>query len=309
MSSSGKNKLGLAQARRARSRTAGLREERRARFFVAVRYNPRMPTPTSILDALSLADPSWLPHLRKGLDAVAKADPAYLPKLAQDDYLPNGQRLFAAFRQPLSKVRYVLVGEGPYPRAESATGVCFMDGAVGSLWCETGLSKDVNRATSLRNFIKMLLVADGQLTAGETSGAAMVPIAEEAAFNGSVQTLAELQDNLTAQGFLLLNASLVFRPTVKPAADAKAWLPFLQVVLAALKEGGPTLVLWGKIAEQIRRLPEAGFLPQLCSEHPYNLSFIGHAGMQALFGPMQLLKSTSPVKRSGRPRQVQGRLL
>jgi uracil-DNA glycosylase len=274
-----------------------------------VRYNPHMTIPPTILDALALADPSWLPHLRKGLEAVAKADPAYLPKLAEDDYLPNEQRLFAAFKQPLDQVRYVLVGEGPYPRAESATGVCFMDGAVGSLWCETGLSKDVNRATSLRNFMKMLLVADGQLAAGETSGAAMVPVAEEAGYNGSIQTLAELQDNLTAQGFLLLNASLVFRTTVKPVADAKAWLPFLQVVLAAMKEGGPTLVLWGKIAEQIKRLPEAEGLPQLCSEHPYNLSFIDHAEMQALFGPMKLLKSTSPIKSNGRPRAVQGRLL
>ncbi len=274
-----------------------------------LRYNPRMTIPPPILDALALADPSWQVPLRKGLEAVAKADPAYLSTLAQDDYLPNGQRLFAAFKQPLDKVRYVLVGEGPYPRAESATGVCFMDGAVGSLWCESGLSKSVNRATSLRNFMKLLLVADGQLAAGETSGAAMVPVAEEASFNGSIQTLAELQDNLTAQGFLLLNASLVFRTTVKPAADAKAWLPFLQVVLAAMKQGRPTLVLWGKIAEQIQRLPEAAGLPQLCSEHPYNLSFIDHAGMQALFGPMKLLKSSAPVKPQGRPGPVQGRLL
>jgi uracil-DNA glycosylase len=30
-------------------------------------------------------------------------------------------------------------------------------------------------------------------------------------------------------------------------------------------------------------------LPQLASEHPYNLSFIAHAGMQDLFRPMRLL--------------------
>jgi uracil-DNA glycosylase len=274
-----------------------------------VRYNPRMTIPPSILDALSLADASWLPHLRAGLEAVDKADPAYLPALAQDDYLPNGQRLFAAFKQPLDKVRYVLVGEGPYPRADSATGVCFMDGAVGSLWCETGLSKSVNRATSLRNFMKLLLVADGQLKTGETSGSAMLSVAEQAYDNGLIQTLAQLQDNLTAQGFLLLNASLVFRTTVKPAADAKAWLPFLQTVLAAMGQGAPTLVLWGKIAEQIKALPEAGKLPQLTSEHPYNLSFIDHAGMQALFGPMQLLKSSEPLDARDKLRGFQERLL
>src|ERR1700752_4546696 len=86
------------------------------------RYNPRMTIPTHFEAALALADPSWQPHLRQGLEAVARANPGYLPQLATDNYLPNGDRFFAAFKQPLDKVRYVLVGEGPYPRAESATG-------------------------------------------------------------------------------------------------------------------------------------------------------------------------------------------
>ncbi len=184
----------------------------------------------------------------------------------------------------------MLVGEGPYPRAESATGVCFMDGAVGELWCETGLSKPVNRATSLRNFMKMLLVADGQLDAGATGAAAMAPVAANARGNGSIQTLAQLQDNLLRHGFLLLNAALVFRPHVPPAVEARAWLPFLRTVLAALAGSGVKLVLWGKIAEQLKKLSECAALEQVCSEHPYNLSFITHKEMQQLFGPMHLLR-------------------
>jgi uracil-DNA glycosylase len=247
--------------------------------------------PAPILDALDLADASWQPHLLRGLEAMAKATPSYLPALAQDAYLPTEQRLFAAFALPLKSVRYVLVGEGPYPRAESATGVCFMDGAVGSLWCEGGLSKPVNKATSLRNFMKMLLVAEGKLQAGDTGGAALAPVAASAADDGSIQTLAQLQDNLTAHGFLLLNASLVFRSHVAPVIDARAWMPFLQVVLDALLAADvpPTLVLWGKIAEQLKKLPSTSRFPQVVSEHPYNLSFIDHAEMQALFRPMRLL--------------------
>jgi len=248
--------------------------------------------PAAILGTLDLADPSWRPHLLRGLEAVARANPGYLPALAVDTYLPTDNRLFAAFAQPLARVRYVLVGEGPYPRAESATGVCFMDGAVGELWSESGLSKPVNRATSLRNFMKMLLVADGQLQPGATGGAAMAPVAAAALSNGAVRTLAELQRNLEGEGFLLLNASLVFRFHVKPAIDARAWLPFLQVVLEVLAErpAPPALVLWGKIAEELRKLPETAKFPQAVAEHPYNLSFIGHQGMQALFGPMKLLR-------------------
>lgn len=248
--------------------------------------------PDNILDALDLADASWRPHLLRGLEAVARANPGYLPALAVDNYLPTEGRLFAAFAQPLDKVRYVLVGEGPYPRAESATGVCFMDGAVGDLWSAGGLSKPVNRATSLRNFMKMLLVADGQLQLGATGGEAMAPVAAAAMSNGSIGTLPELQANLTGEGFLLLNASLVFRSHVKPVIDARAWLPFLQVVLEVLaqKAEPPTLVLWGKIAEELRKLPETARFPQAVAEHPYNLSFIAHQGMQALFGPMHLLR-------------------
>lgn len=250
------------------------------------------PIPAPILAALDRADASWRPILEAALGAVAAADPSYLPALAADDYLPTEGRIFAAFAQPLDKVKHVLVGEGPYPRAESATGVCFMDGAVGALWSETGLSKPVNRATSLRNFMKMLLVANGQLDAGDTGGGAMVPVAQAARSNGSIQTLAQLQDNLIGHGFLLLNAALVFRKHVAPAIDARAWQPFLQTVLAALasQPQPPTLVLWGKIAEQLKKLPEAARLPQIHAEHPYNLSFIQHKGMQELFGAMELLR-------------------
>jgi uracil-DNA glycosylase len=249
--------------------------------------------PPAIIAALDLADPSWRPYLHAGLEAVAAADPAYLGALASDNYLPTGTRLFAAFALPLDQVRYVLVGEGPYPRAASATGYCFMDGAVGQLWCDSGLSKPVNRATSLRNFMKMLLVADGQLRPGDTGASALAPVAAAARANGSVQTLAQLQDNLTRRGFLLLNAALVFRGHMAPAIEARAWLPFLQSVLAVLarQSAPPTLVLWGKIAEQLKRLPDTVHFPQVCAEHPYNLSFIANEGMQRLFGPLQLLRA------------------
>jgi len=178
-------------------------------------------------------------------------------------------------------------------------GYCFMDGAVNALWSNKGLSKQVNRATSLRNFMKMLLVADGHLKKGHTSGTAMEPIAAQANAPDSpwIQTRAELQDKLLGQGFLLLNAALVFRPQVLPLKDARAWQPLLQAVLAALAEqvkshhaSLPVLVLWGKAAELLSALPANALFPRVVSEHPYNLSFIDHPGMQGLFGPMQLLQ-------------------
>jgi len=255
--------------------------------------------PPAILEALELAHPSWRPVLTRGLEAMAESDPDYLPGLAVDTYLPTQGRIFAAFMQPIDAVRYVLVGEGPYPREQSATGVCFMDGAVEALWSEKGLSKQVNKATSLRNFMKMLLVAAGMLSADNASGDALAHISLKARAIGSpfIQSLTELQANLTRQGFLLLNASLVYRPHVAPAKDARAWLPFLDVVLHALADRThrhdaepPVLVLWGKIAEQLKALSVTNAFPKAVSEHPYNLTFIANDTMQSLFGPMHLLQ-------------------
>jgi uracil-DNA glycosylase len=263
------------------------------------------PIPVVILDAIDAAHSSWRPALLAGLEALAQADANYLPALATDVYMPTEGRLFAAFAQPLDAVRYVLVGEGPYPRVASATGFCFMDGAVGDLWSQEpagGLSKQVNRATSLRNFMKMLLVADGQLSVQHTTGDAMAQIALKARASSSplIQSLSELQNNLSQQGFLLLNAALVFRSHVPPVKEAKAWLPFLQVVLGTLAQHAEqhgktpaTLVLWGKIAEQINAYSVAASFPKAVSEHPYNLSFIGNVAMQALFGPMHLLQKAA----------------
>ena len=255
--------------------------------------------PYSILATVERADASWQAVLHSALQAVADADPGYFPALAAEAYLPTAGRLLAAFAQPLDAVRYVLIGEGPYPREASATGVCFMDGAVDQLWSDKGLSKPVNRATSLRNFIKMLLVADGVLTVGESTGDAMAVVGLRAKAAGSewIQTLPQLQKNLTRHGFLLLNASLVFRPHVPPVKDARAWLPFLKAILNALAERGatlPTLVLWGKIAGQVEALPGSERFPKAVAEHPYNLTFIGNTSMHALFGAMHLLDARSP---------------
>ena len=81
-----------------------------------------MPVPAQILEALSLADPSWRPTLEAGLQALAAASPAYLPELVEQAYLPTEGRLFAAFAQPLERVRHVIEGLGYAPRAELLDG-------------------------------------------------------------------------------------------------------------------------------------------------------------------------------------------
>jgi len=245
--------------------------------------------------SINLAHPSWHPHLWAGVQAITIATPEYLPALMKNSFLPTQDRLFAAFSLPIDQVRYVLFGEGPYPREESATGYCFMDGAVDSLWKPgSGLATRVNRATSLRNFIKMLLVTDGMLAENNTGASAIRSIADHICVAGSgwITTRQELQDNFLHNGFLLLNASLVFRPEVPPARDVDAWRPFIQHILTSISgqsSDNPTIILWGKMAEQLKILSEVNKLPCIVSEHPYNLSFIGNVSMQKFFKPFNLL--------------------
>ena len=59
------------------------------------------------------------------------------------------------------QVNYVLFGES-LPRRASANGYAFWDAAV-KIMVSFGNSKTVNRATSLLNILKMLLIAEGCL--------------------------------------------------------------------------------------------------------------------------------------------------
>src|SRR5436190_2193289 len=122
---------------------------------------------THVLFNLQAADSSWHECLK---EALSKIDSTYLENLYQNpNWLPGHKNIFNAFSLPVNKTNYVLFGESPYPRAASANGYAFWDAAVMELWSETGLSKTVNRATSLRNIIKMLLIAEGELLPQQTS--------------------------------------------------------------------------------------------------------------------------------------------
>ncbi|MBR7068931.1 MAG: uracil-DNA glycosylase [Oxalobacter sp.] len=254
--------------------------------------------PPSIETALQRAHPSWQAILKQGLTALEKNTPGYLDSLENSGFLPTQGRLFAAFSLPVDKVRFVLVGEGPYPREASASGYCFMDGAVQALWSDEGLSKPVNRAVSLRNFIKMLLVADGYLLPDETGKEAMRQFIENVMkpSQAFIQSRQELQANMLHNGFLLLNAALVYRQGVPAAKETRYWQPFLNTVLTTLAEFPTnsrkpvTLVLWGKMAERFQSQFEDSAYQIAVSEHPYNLSFIGNRVMQSLFQPLNLLK-------------------
>jgi uracil-DNA glycosylase len=234
----------------------------------------------------------WRPILHESLLTL---DPDYLKSLLRDDdWLPGIDRLLAAFQRDRSGVDYLLIGESPYPRKASANGIAFYDAAVDSLWSEQGLSKAVNRATSLRNLIKTALLAEGLLHKDGDGKITQDSIAQLDK-SGLIQTLAELFDNLERAGFLMLNATPVLHPQRKPAQEAGYWLQFLERLLSLLAQSSPqhiTLLLWGKVAGVVEAMPASQAYNRLVCEHPYNISFIDNPDMLHLFAKLRVLQKT-----------------
>lgn len=226
-------------------------------------------------------------------DALAAVDADYLQSLLEDDaWLPGPDHLLAAFRRDRLGLRYLLIGESPYPRGESANGIAFQDAAVGSLWSDQGLSKAVNRATSLRNILKAALLAEGLLRK-DADGKIPQHCIAEIDKRHLIATLGEFFDNLQRAGFLMLNATPVLHPERKPTQEARYWQAFLARLLTSISAQATsslTLVLWGKIAQVVESSAASSTYQKLVCEHPYNISFIDNPQMRQLFASLALLQ-------------------
>jgi len=227
---------------------------------------------------------SWESILR---EAYGELEEEYRSFLETDHgYIPDRDNCFNAFRTlPKKHVKYILFGQDPYPRAESANGYAFIDAKVKSIFSESGLSKEVNRATSLRNFVKMALVARGSLSTGDLSQSAIAAIDK----SPLISSMEVLRKNFEKQGVLLLNTALIFTDKKSSARHVKAWRPFIQLLLASLKLQQPKLILFGTHAKALKKDLSLDSFETIEMEHPYNHTFISNPKALELFGPMELL--------------------
>lgn len=231
-------------------------------------------------------DSSWHPILKQALKSM---DPVYLKSLTTNSHwLPGQKNIFNAFKLPLSNTRYILFGESPYPRPTSANGYAFWDAAVTSIWSDTGMTKPVNKATSLRNFLKMLMICKQSLSEDDTSQAAIAALDK----SRWIQDLNALFNNMLSEGFLLLNASLVLSDRPVPQ-ESRYWEPFIISILKelSLQNTSIQLILFGKIAEKLQKFEATKAFKCLTAEHPYNISFIKHPAVQNFFKPFNLLEN------------------
>jgi len=230
-------------------------------------------------------DSSWQGIINKALNNL---DDSYLEFLQNDkEYFPNKANLLNAFKTlSLKNTKYILFGQDPYPRSNSAIGYAFIDGAVESIWDEkNGLSKEVNKATSLRNFMKMLLICEGKLDVNDTSKETIAKLDR----SEYIQSMNEFKDNFETNGVLLLNTALIFTSKEDSKKHVKLWKPFVISFLRQIKEENIKLILFGSLAKDIDKMDVSEDFEKFYCEHPYNVSFILNKNVQKLFGQMKLL--------------------
>ena len=214
---------------------------------------------------------------------------SYLEFLEKNtNYIPKKENIFNAFKTlKKNDVKYVLFGQDPYPRAVSANGYAFIDGNVKDIFSSTGtLSREVNRATSLRNFIKMALVARGDLREDDVSPEAISSLDKSEFINNIWQ----LKDNFEKNGVLLLNTALVFTDKKSCAFHAKEWEAFILDAVNKLDSKQVKLILFGSFAQNLYKNNQSlQKFDVFACEHPYNISFITNKDVLDFFRPMDLL--------------------
>ncbi|MFI5589034.1 uracil-DNA glycosylase [Amycolatopsis sp. NPDC051758] len=153
-------------------------------------------------------------------------------------YLPAGEHVLRAFKQPFHDVRVLIVGQDPYPTPGHAVGLSF------------SVVPDVRPIPkSLVNIYKEYADDLGH------------PLPS----NGDLTPWAD-------QGVLLLNRALTVQPGKSNSHQGKGWEDVTEQAIKALAARSEPMVaiLWGRNARNLR--PMLGDVPCIESAHPSPLS-------------------------------------
>lgn len=186
-----------------------------------------------------ILDPGWAQALGPVADRIAAMGEFLRAEVAAGrTYLPAGENILRAFRQPFHDVRVLIVGQDPYPTPGHAIGLSF------------AVAPDVRPLPkSLRNIFQEYtddlghpMPSTGDLTPW------------------------------TEQGVLLLNRSLSVRPGKPNSHQGKGWEEITERAIVALAERDEPLVaiLWGSNARKLKPLLDS--VPCVESVHPSPLS-------------------------------------
>ena len=213
----------------------------------------------------------WRDDVAEWLDAV---DERFLETLEADDWWPGVDSCLVAFAGDVCP-QVVWLGESPYEGEERATGLSFLDGKVGVLFCGDALDAAVNRATSLRNMLKAWFRADGRLQERQTNREHVQAMRKD----GLTQQITEVFEHGIEDGWLWLNAGLSVGGTLVKSAHLCGWWPFVSRAIASASEANARVVLLGDWAKTYRSdVADEGLLVE--TTHPRNEPFVEDASMR-----------------------------
>jgi uracil-DNA glycosylase len=186
-----------------------------------------------------LMAPDWAQALQEvegkitELGAFLRAEVA-----AGRNYLPAGDNILRAFRQPMADVRVLIVGQDPYPTPGHPVGLSF------------SVAPTVGRLPG--SLVNIFTEYSADLGYPAPSTGDLSPWAE--------------------RGVMLLNRVLTVQPGKPASHRGKGWEQVTEQAIRALAgRGGPLVaILWGNDARNLA--PLLGSTPSIQSAHPSPLS-------------------------------------
>ncbi len=203
------------------------------------RYSARMTEPLR-----NIIDAGWAEALEPVAGQIAAMGEFLRAEIAAGRrYLPAGDNVLRAFKQPFDAVRVLIVGQDPYPPPGIAIGLSF------------SVAPEVRRLPpSLLN-----IFTEYSADLGDPKPA-----------NGDLTPWSK-------RGVLLLNRVLTVQPGKPASHRGKGWEQVTEQAIRALaaRKGGPMVaILWGRDARTL--VPLLGGVPCIESAHPSPNS--AHAG-------------------------------
>ncbi len=172
-------------------------------------------------------------------------------------YLPAGENVLRAFKQPFADVRVLIVGQDPYPTPGNPIGLSF------------SVAPEVKRLPP--SLVNIFTEYRNDLGLPEPSNGDLTPWSE--------------------RGVLLLNRVLTVQPGKPGSHRGKGWEKVTdQAIRALAARGGPLVaILWGRDAQSLAPLMDN--VPKIESAHPSPYSADrGFFGSRPFSGASQLLE-------------------
>ena len=186
-----------------------------------------------------LVAPDWAQALQPVEETITELGAFLRAEVAAGrSYLPAGDNILRAFRQPMADVRVLIAGQDPYPTPGHPVGLSF------------------SVAPSVRRLPGSLVNIFTEYSAD---------LGYPAPSTGDLSPWAE-------RGVMLLNRVLTVQPGKPASHRGKGWEQVTEQAIRALAErGGPLVaILWGNDARNLA--PLLGGAPSIQSAHPSPLS-------------------------------------